>query len=135
MIPEPRLFHQNENGLHHDALPGSVLLQFTGLTDKNGKEVYEGDIVRVYDKERYCICGEWEDCKGEDSADHRDHGEHTHETASECEQYICTQEIKWSKYAGYFSEEDTGEFCPPLGADEIQLEIIGNIYENSELLK
>ena len=73
-----------------------ILMQYTGLKDKNGKEIYEGDIVRDQDGNLY--------------------------------------QVKYAKYYIY-----------PFGAifphrpkeivNEYECEVIGNIYENPELLE
>lgn len=81
------------------------LMQFTGLLDKNGKEIYEGDVVKFQMKRTKFV-------------DHPVMVATTEETA------IYQGAVKW------------GEFGWRPFADGVikELEIIGNIYENPELV-
>lgn len=88
------------------------LEQFTGLSDKNGKEIYEGDIVLVGDFKDYGDGPEW--------------GDHS------------THSIKWMDgYPAFDLSPQLDTDCNGLQyALEVQsVEVIGNIHENTELLK
>ena len=72
-------------------------LQFTGLHDKNGKEIYEGDIVRI------------------------DGGL----------KWIC----KWSdNHARFYFDTGLHKTYDFSAQESSDFEVIGNIYENPELL-
>ena len=77
------------------------LMQYTGLKDKNGKEIYEGDIIK------WCV---W---------DHK---------------------VEWEKhsasYGAYALSDIIDIYSMKLDPHNwMDAEVIGNIYENPELLK
>ncbi len=104
-------FHIEANGcvIFHTEFEGDVeghlvqldVMQFTGLLDRNGKEIYEGDIVHAegYQPRNYAI----EFIEG-----------------GFCGTYPSTLPI------------DMNHWYPSTGC---KVEVIGNIYENPELLK
>lgn len=90
------------------------VMQFTGLLDKNGKEIYEGDVVRTEYFE-----GEQRDSKGRVK---REEG-----------WYVSRRKpvvIIWRA-----AKHTTGYNLGPIPKGKTRREIIGNIYENPELLK
>ena len=93
-----------------------IIMQFTGLKDKNGKEIYEGDILRSEADEGVAVVSY--------SADMA-------RFEIELLAYeIFTGENPEETYYDKLSVVDSYEFGDWNGA-----EVIGNIYENPELLK
>ena len=82
------------------------LMQYTGLTDKNGKEIYEGDIVKFSEMQvgrRFVFRVEWQEGFG-----------------------------SFTLTTGGWDDLDLDQ--SEIEDEESGCEVIGNIYENSNLL-
>lgn len=93
-----------------------ILLQYTGLKDRNGKEIYDGDIIDI------------------------------HQTVNGCNLFqVVWDKIGWSaRYVqnearGMLYEYDLEELFDVNYEDqypyEVTIEVVGNIHENPELLE
>ena len=88
------------------------LMQYTGLKDKNGKKIFEGDILRtpawLYGEEKVCICKYNQE----------------NNVNSIIGFGLYTNDAYFKKYQELVECDEWDEF-----------EVIGNIYENKELLE
>jgi hypothetical protein len=107
---EDAIYRHDSNPWHDSRF---ILMQFTGLKDKNGKEIYEGDVCK------YWMGGRWK--VGD----------------------IVWQRGGWAIHVRKYGEDPLDiifEFqhfipCPDEGDTmQDQFEVIGNIYEDPELL-
>ncbi len=95
-------------------------MQFTGLHDKNGKEIYEGDVVRVDGRKEY------ENCKPKPKKD-----EYLGYFSVEMEIGHWGIETNWNHIKGY---ECSTHIMGDTEGNAENIEVIGNIYENPNLL-
>jgi len=97
----PRAYRDNLN----ECMEDNDIMQFTGLKDKNGKDIYEGDIIEM----KHAFKGRYH--KG------------------------VVEMIDWRWTMRNFFQGQLDIPNEPFSEGTHYIEVIGNIYENPELLK
>lgn len=101
----------------------AIPMQYTGLKDKSGKEIYEGDIV-VEDEEMYSVC-KWINPLGCFAFVPIEMNGESEDNLRSCTEFNNIYEL-FTEYGidTFFDNQTPNKY----------VEVVGNIYENPELL-
>ena len=101
LLPSVVPIDEARDGYHHAVeVDPATVGQFTGLTDKNGNRIYEGDLVNIPGSSRQGLPGE----------------------------------VHWYSLSCMFSIRRKG-YNPVLLDGDTVYEVVGNIYDNPDMLK
>ena len=115
----------DDKSTHHVIFPEDLeLMQFVGLKDKNGKEIFEGDIVRLVHRESE-TGGYFEDSNEKGIV----YFDANWGVKFNCRDFTQrTAETHWRGEGYHWSDN-------AMKRDYHDIEVIGNIHQNPELLK
>ena len=99
----------DSNAESHEVIPETIG-QYTGLTDKNGKKIFEGDIIKTHGNDSYVI----------------KYGEYIPRN-------YCLARYHDKPTIGFYAYD--GERCFQLSTNSRCYEVIGNIHDNPELME
>lgn len=100
--------HEENGVMLSSIVEPETIGQYTGLTDKNGKKIFEGDIIKVHKSDTYVI----------------KYGEYTPRN-------YCLACYYDKPTIGFYAYD--GEKCFQLSTNSRCYEVIGNIHDNPEL--
>lgn len=106
---------------------GIIFMQFTGLKDKNGKEIYDGDIVTLCNFNYKKLTNEIDREKSIEMNLKKGVVEWMPNTC-------CFMVVERHLKCKIFDEWNNSLPLRPSKKDDYEIEVIGNIYENPDLL-